>query len=96
MPGIYSLSPYSPEEAIARKYLLEEKPDAIINVVDATNMERNLYLTTQLAELGIPVIVALNMMDVVRKNKDEINLKKMSRALGCEVVEISALKRRGY
>ncbi len=75
LPGIYSLSPYSPEEAIARKYLLEEKPDAIINVVDATNMERNLYLTTQLAELGIPVIVALNMMDVVRKNKDEINLK---------------------
>ncbi len=95
LPGIYSLSPYSPEEAIARKYLLEEKPDAIINVVDATNMERNLYLTTQLAELGIPVIVALNMMDVVRKNKDEINLKKMSRALGCEVVEISALKGEG-
>ena len=75
--------------------MLEEKPDAIINIVDATNMERNLYLTTQLAELGIPVIVALNMMDVVRKNKDEINLKKMSRALGCEVVEISALKGEG-
>ncbi len=95
LPGIYSLSPYSPEEMIARKYLLEEKPDAIINIVDATNIERNLYLTTQLTELGIPVVVALNMIDVVRKQKDEIDLKKMSKALGCEVVEISALKGEG-
>lgn len=95
LPGIYSLSPYSPEEMIARKYLLEEKPDIIINIVDATNIERNLYLTTQLTELGIPVVIALNMIDVVRKNKDEMDIKKLSKAFDCEVVQISALKGEG-
>lgn len=92
LPGIYSLSPYTLEEVVARNYLINEKPDVIINIVDGTNIERNLYLTTQLIELGIPVIVALNMIDVVRKNGDKINLKELGKALGCEVVETSALK----
>ncbi len=95
LPGIYSLSPYSLEEVVARTYLVEEKPDAIINIVDATNIERNLYLTTQLLELGIPTIIALNMMDVVRKNGDEISLEKLSKEIRCPVVAISALKGEG-
>jgi ferrous iron transport protein B len=86
LPGIYSLSPYTLEEVVSRKYLLEETPDAIINMVDATNIERNLYLTTQVVELGIPVVIALNMMDVVRKNGDKIDSKKLSSELGVEVV----------
>ena len=92
LPGIYSLSPYTLEEVVARSYLVNEKPDAIINIIDGTNIERNLYLTTQLIELGIPVVVAVNMIDVVHKNGDEINLLKLGKALGCEVVETSALK----
>ncbi|NLF80022.1 MAG: ferrous iron transport protein B [Clostridia bacterium] len=92
LPGIYSLSPYSLEEVVARGYLVNEKPDAIINIVDGTNIERNLYLTTQLVELGIPVIIALNMIDIVRKNGDIINIAKLAEALGCEVIETSALK----
>lgn len=92
LPGIYSLSPYTLEEVVARGYLVDEKPDAIINIVDGTNIERNLYLTTQLIELGIPVVVALNMIDVVRRNGDTINLEKLGQAIGCEVVETSALK----
>ncbi len=95
LPGIYSLSPYTLEEVVARNYLLEERPDAILNIVDGTNLERNLYLTTQLTELGIPVVVAINMMDVVRKNGDKINFAELSRELGCKVVEISALKEEG-
>ncbi len=95
MPGIYSLSPYTLEEVVARNYLVNEKPDAIINIVDGTNIERNLYLTTQLIELGIPVVVAINMMDLVRKNGDKIDTKKLGAAMGCEVVEISALKGEG-
>ena len=87
LPGIYSLSPYTLEEVIARGYLVNQRPDAILNIVDATNIERNLYLTTQLAELGIPMIVALNMIDVTRKNGDKIDLRKLGEALGCEVVE---------
>ena len=92
LPGIYSLSPYTLEEVVALNYLIGERPDAILNIVDGTNLERNLYLTTQLIELGIPVVVAINMMDVVRKNGDKINIDELSRALGCEVIEISALK----
>ena len=92
LPGIYSLSPYTLEEVVARNYLINERPDAILNIVDGTNLERNLYLTTQLTELGIPVVVAINMMDIVRKNGDRIDIKELSRQLGCEVVEISALK----
>lgn len=92
LPGIYSLSPYSMEEVVARNYLINEKPDAIINIVDSTNLERNLYLTTQLAELGIPMVIALNMIDIVRKNGDVIHSDKISKAFGCEVVEVSALK----
>lgn len=92
LPGIYSLSPYTLEEVVARNYLVTERPDAIINIVDGSNIERNLYLTTQLLELGIPTIIALNMIDVVRKNGDTINLAKLGEALGCEVVETSALK----
>lgn len=92
LPGIYSLSPYTLEEVVSRDYLLNERPDAIINVVDASNIERNLYLTTQLLELGIPMIVALNMIDVVRKNKDHIDVKRLEKELGCKVVEVSALK----
>ena len=95
LPGIYSLSPYTLEEVVARGYLVNEKPDAILNIVDATNIERNLYLTTQLAELGIPMVIALNMIDVTRKNGDVIQLKKLGEALGCEVVETSALKGMG-
>ena len=95
LPGIYSLSPYTLEEVVARNYLIEEKPDAILNIVDATNLERNLYLTTQLTELGIPVVIALNMMDLVRKAGDSINVKELSRQLGCKIVEISALKGDG-
>ena len=95
LPGIYSLSPYTLEEVVARNYLIEERPDAILNIIDGTNLERNLYLTTQLTELGIPVIIAVNMMDVVRKNGDQINVKELSRQLGCEIVEISALKGDG-
>ena len=95
LPGIYSLSPYTLEEVVARNYLIGERPDAILNIVDGTNLERNLYLTTQLTELGIPVVVAINMIDVVRKNGDKINIKELSRALGCPVCEISAMKGDG-
>ena len=95
LPGIYSLSPYTLEEVVARNYLIQERPDAILNIVDGTNLERNLYLTTQLTELGIPVVVAINMMDVVKKNGDKINIEELSRQLGCKVVEISALKGTG-
>ena len=95
LPGIYSLSPYTLEEVVARNYLITERPDAILNIIDGTNLERNLYLTTQLTELGIPVVVAINMMDVVRKNGDKINTAELSRELGCKVVEISALKNTG-
>ena len=95
LPGIYSLSPYTLEEVVARNYLIGERPDAILNIVDGTNLERNLYLTTQLTELGIPVVVAVNMMDVVRKNGDKINTQELSNALGCTVMEISALKGEG-
>ena len=95
LPGVYSLSPYTLEEVVARDYLVSEHPDAILNIVDGTNLERNLYLTTQLMELGIPVVIAINMMDVVRKNGDEINLQELSRGMGCRVVEISALKGDG-
>ena len=95
LPGIYSLSPYTLEEVVSRSYLVNEKPDAILNIVDGTNIERNLYLTTQLIELGIPVVVAVNMIDLVRKNGDKIDLKKLGDALGCEVVAISALKGEG-
>ncbi len=95
LPGIYSLSPYTLEEVVARNYLIEEKPDAILNIVDATNLERNLYLTTQLTELGIPVVIALNMMDLVRRAGDSINVSELSKQLGCKIVEISALKGDG-
>ena len=95
LPGIYSLSPYTLEEVVARNYLIKERPDAILNIVDGTNLERNLYLTTQLTELGIPVVVAVNMMDVVTKNGDKINFAELSKQLGCKVVEISALKGTG-
>ena len=95
LPGIYSLSPYTLEEVVARNYLIGERPDAILNIIDGTNLERNLYLTTQLTELGIPVVVAINMMDVVKKNGDKINTNELSRQLGCKVVEISALKETG-
>ena len=95
LPGIYSLSPYTLEEVVARNYLIGERPDAILNIVDGTNLERNLYLTTQLTELGIPVVVAINMMDIVRKNGDKINIAELSRELGCKIVEISALKGSG-
>ena len=95
LPGIYSLSPYTLEEVVARNYLVGERPDAILNIIDGTNLERNLYLTTQLTELGIPVVVAINMMDIVRKNGDKIHVQELSKALGCKVVEISALKGDG-
>ena len=95
LPGIYSLSPYTMEEVVARDYLIDQRPDAILNIIDGTNLERNLYLTTQLTELGIPVVVAVNMMDVVKKNGDSINTKELGRELGCKVVEISALKGTG-
>ena len=95
LPGIYSLSPYTLEEVVARNYLVKERPDAILNIVDGTNIERNLYLTTQLIELGLPVVVAVNMIDLVRKNGDKIDLARLGKALGCEVVEMSALKGEG-
>ncbi len=95
LPGIYSLSPYTLEEVVARNYLIEERPDAILNIIDGTNLERNLYLTTQITELGIPVVLAVNMIDIVRKNGDTINVRELSRRFGCEVVEISALKGNG-
>ena len=95
LPGIYSLSPYTLEEVVARNYLIGERPDAILNIIDGTNLERNLYLTTQLTELGIPVVVAINMIDIVRKKGDQINIGELSRQLGCKVVEISALKGTG-
>ena len=95
LPGIYSFSPYTLEEVVARNYLIDEKPDVVLNIIDGTNLERNLYLTTQVVELGIPVVVAVNMMDVVKKNGDKINVKELSRQLACPVVEISALKGTG-
>ena len=95
LPGIYSLSPYTLEEVVARNYLIGERPDAILNIIDGTNLERNLYLTTQLTELGIPVVIAINMMDVVKKNGDKINISELSKKLGCKLVEISALKGTG-
>ena len=95
LPGIYSLSPYTLEEVVARNYLIEERPDAILDIVDGSNLERNLYLTTQLTELGIPVVIAINMMDVVKKNGDKIDTAELSRQLGCRIVEISALKGTG-
>ena len=95
LPGIYSLSPYTLEEVVARNYLIGERPDAILNIVDGTNIERNLYLSTQLMELGIPVIMAVNMMDVLEKSGDQIHIKQLGEKLGCEVVEISALKGTG-
>ncbi len=95
LPGIYSLSPYTLEEVVARNYLITERPDAILNIIDGTNLERNLYLTTQLTELGIPVVIAINMMDIVKKNGDKINTAELSRQLGCKIVEISALKGTG-
>ncbi len=95
LPGIYSLSPYTPEEIVARNYLIDEKPDVILNIVDGSNLERNLYLTTQLVELGIPVVIALNMIDIVRKNGDTIKIDQLSKALGCQIVPISALKGDG-
>ncbi|MBQ7783003.1 MAG: ferrous iron transport protein B [Oscillospiraceae bacterium] len=95
LPGIYSLSPYTLEEVVARNYLIDERPNAILNIIDGTNLERNLYLTTQLAELGIPMVCAINMMDVVNKNGDKINIEQLSKSLGCKVVEISALKGNG-
>ena len=95
LPGVYSLSPYTLEEIVARDYLIKERPDAILNIVDGTNLERNLYLTTQLMELGIPVVMAINMMDIVRKNGEKINTEALSRAIGCPIVEISALKLTG-
>ncbi|MDE6521047.1 MAG: ferrous iron transporter B [Ruminococcus sp.] len=95
LPGIYSLSPYTLEEVVARNYLVSERPDAILNIIDGTNLERNLYLTTQLAELGIPMVIAINMMDIVKKNGDKINISELSKSLGCKIVEISALKAEG-
>ena len=95
LPGIYSLSPYTLEEVVARNYLINERPDAILNIIDGTNLERNLYLTTQLTELGIPVVIAINMMDVVKKSGDKINITELSKELGCKIVEISALKGTG-
>jgi len=95
LPGIYSLSPYTLEEVVARNYLINERPDAILNIVDGTNLERNLYLSTQLMELGIPTVIAINMMDVVTKQGDKIDIKQLSAELGLPVVEISALKGTG-
>lgn len=95
LPGIYSLSPYTLEEVVARNFLVEERPDVILNIVDGTNLERNLYLTTQLIELGIPVVIAINMMDIVEKNGDKIDIDELSKRLGCRIVVISALKGTG-
>ena len=95
LPGIYSLSPYTPEEVISRNFIIDEKPDCVVNIVDATNLERNLYLTTQLMEIDVPIVVALNMMDVVKKSGDKLDAKKLESAIGVPVVEISALKEEG-
>ena len=95
LPGIYSLSPYTLEEVVARNYLITERPDAILNIIDGTNLERNLYLTTQLTELGIPVVIAINMLDVLEKKGDIINIQELSKKIGCPVYEISALKGKG-
>ena len=95
LPGIYSLSPYSPEEVVSRNYLLKDRPDAVLNLVDGTNLERNLYLTTQLVEIGLPVVIALNMIDLVKKSGDRIDVKKLSSELGCPIFEMSALKGEG-
>ena len=95
LPGIYSLSPYTLEEVVARNYLIDENPDVILNIVDGTNLERNLYLTTQLTELGIPVVMAVNMMDIINKNGDKIDLDMLSKQMGCKAVSISALKGTG-
>ncbi|MDE7066444.1 MAG: 50S ribosome-binding GTPase, partial [Schaedlerella arabinosiphila] len=95
LPGIYSLSPYTLEEVVARNYLITERPDAVLNIVDGTNIERNLYLSTQLLELGIPVVMAVNMMDLVEKNGGRIDTERLGKKLGCQVVEISALKGTG-
>jgi len=95
LPGIYSLSPYTLEEVVARNYLINNRPDAILNIIDGTNLERNLYLSTQLKELGIPVVMAINMMDVVEKNGDVLNLEELGKAMGCKVVSISALRNKG-
>ena len=92
LPGIYSLSPYTLEEVVARNYILNEKPDAVLNIIDGTNLERNLYLTSQVTELGVPVVIAVNMLDVLEKSGNKLDLDKMSASLGCPVVEISALK----
>ena len=92
LPGIYSLSPYTLEEVVTRNYLVQEKPDVILNIIDGTNIERNLYLTTQLVEVGLPMVIAINMMDLVRKNGDKIDIAKLEKKLGCKVIEISALK----
>ena len=92
LPGIYSLSPYTLEEVVTRDYIINERPDVILNLVDASNIERNLYLTTQLLEMGIPVVIAMNMMDIVKKRGDIINISELSKVLGCEIVETSALK----
>ena len=95
LPGIYSLSPYTLEEVVSRNYLVGDKPDVILNIIDGTNLERNLYLTTQLAETGIPMVIAMNMMDLVKKAGDDINIAELSKRLGCKIVEISALKGQG-
>ena len=95
LPGIYSLSPYTQEEVVARGYLVNDRPDVILNIVDSTNIERNLYLTTQLIELGIPVVICLNMMDIIKKNGDRIDIEALGKKLGCLVLEISALKGDG-
>ena len=95
LPGIYSLSPYTPEEIITRDFLMNEKPDVILNIIDASNIERNLYLTTQLMETNIPMVIALNMMDIVTKNGIKIQLSKLSKQLGCPIIETSALKQKG-
>lgn len=95
LPGIYSLSPYTLEEVVARNYLINERPDAILNIVDGTNIERNLYLSTQIMELGIPVVMAVNMIDIMEKTGNKVHIDKLSKKLGCEVVEISALKGTG-
>ena len=95
LPGIYSLSPYTLEEVVTRNYIMDERPDVVVNLVDASNIERNLYLTTQLTEMGIPVLIALNMMDIVKKNGDRIDTKKLSEQLGCEIIETSAVKGEG-
>ena len=95
LPGIYSLSPYTLEEVVSRNYIINEHPDVILNLVDGSNIERNLYLTTQLLEMGVPVVIALNMIDIVRKNGDKIDIAALGRKLGCPVVETSALKRAG-